>query len=94
MTAVSVDYEESDLNLLFFYAGSEDDDDDIVASLRTFAALPDKKPLLVILDIPNQMKYVSDDEVSEKSVRNMVEGYLRVISPEDGKPSLEGRPLR
>lgn len=99
MTAVAVDYEETDLNLLFFFAGSEDEDDDTVKSLRTFAALPKKTPLLVIVDIPNQMKYVSDDEVSETSVRNMVEGYLKVACPEgnptlDGKPSLEGKPLR
>ena len=44
---------EPDTEMRFFYAG-ENDDDDIVTSLRTFAHLSTKDPLVVIIDIPDQ----------------------------------------
>ena len=44
----------------FFYAG---DGDDIVDSLRNFASLPAKLPLLVMINIPNQVtSYFSEPE--------------------------------
>ena len=45
----------------FFYAGGVDDADDIVDSLRNFASLPAKLPLLVMINIPNQVtSYLSE----------------------------------
>lgn len=44
---------ERETEMRFFYAG-DNDDDDIVSSLRGFANLPSKNPLVVIIDIPDQ----------------------------------------
>ena len=44
---------EAEPDMRFFYAG-DNDDDDIVNSLRQFAALPTRNPLVVIVDIPDQ----------------------------------------
>lgn len=61
-----------------FYVAGEDDDDDIVNSLRRFAKLPTKTPLLVIVDIPSQQVFVcEEDEVNDEVVRRFLEGYTK-----------------
>lgn len=61
----------------FFYAGSDDTAD----SLRDFICLPEEDNVLVILDIPSQKLYVSDDDVLtregvEKFVKDFSAGKL------------------
>ena len=46
----------------------EDDDDDIVTSLRNFAKLPERLPLLVIIDIPGQEVFISDATTVDAAV--------------------------
>ena len=76
----------ADPEVLFFYTDKEDEDD-IATSLRSFAKLPDKNPLLTLVDIPEQMLYVVDEKpLGEKQVRDLLEGYQ--------KKTLEGRPLK
>ena len=73
MEAIAVEYlKDQNFPLLFFYVDSEDG---IIQSLRTFAKLPSETPLLAIVDIPNQVKYVLDDKVSEESVHKMIADY-------------------
>ena len=67
----------------FFYAKG----DDISDSLREFGQLPDDDNLLVILDIPNQMRYISEEDVL---TREAVEKFVTDFT--DGK--LEGKKLR
>lgn len=67
-------HDNPDSDLLFFYAG--EDPDSVAASLITFADLPKRMPLLAIIDIPNQKKYVSEAEsITEDTVRDMVQVY-------------------
>lgn len=74
-------------NLLFFYANAKEGPDSVAASLISFADLPKRTPLLAIVDIPNQRKYVSETEsVTEDVVRDMVEVF--------NSGSLEGSPLK
>lgn len=76
----------TDPEVLFFYT-DVDEEDDIPASLRSFAKLPEKNPLLALVDIPGQTVYVvEEDQLGEKQVRNLFEGYQ--------KKTIEGRPLR
>lgn len=76
----------ADEQVLFFYTDM-DDDDDIPASLRSFAKLPDKNPLLTLVDIPDQMVYVKDeDQLGETQVRELLEDYQN--------KSITGRPLK
>jgi len=72
----------------FFYAGSGDgSDDDIVQSLRQFANLGDATPLLTIVDIPEQVVYVSDaKDITESLIREYLTKYL--------DKTLDGKPLR
>ena len=61
--------------ILFFYTNPKEDDE-IVQSLYSFAKLTAKPPLLVLFDIPDQKRYVSEaTDVNEKAVREIVEGY-------------------
>ncbi|XP_019615122.1 PREDICTED: nucleoredoxin-like [Branchiostoma belcheri] len=61
-----------DPDLFFFYAG----EDEIVDSLRDFASLEDRDPLLVILDIPDQKIYVCpEEEVTQEVAKDFVEKY-------------------
>ena len=74
--------------MYFFYAGTGDgSDDDIVQSLRHFASLPDRDPLLCIIDIPDQKTFTCDEaEVNEKTIRKFLEGYFN--------KTLDGKALR
>ena len=61
----------------FFYTKG----DEVSDSLRDFCELPDDDNLLVILDIPNQMSYTSEEDVLtreavEKFVNDFVNGKL------------------
>lgn len=86
IVAEEVKKDNPDSDLLFYYTG-KDEEDDIAKSLRSFAKFPEKTPLLTVVDIPNQMRYVSDAEsVSEKDVRDIAKGY--------SIQSLQGQPLR
>lgn len=77
---------DADPPILFFYTNPKEEDD-IVQSLCLFARLPAKIPLLALLDVPRQMKYVSDADVIDKgAVQEMVKGFR--------EQSLEGRPLK
>ena len=67
----------------FFYTKG----DDVSDSLREFGGLPDDDNLLVILDVPNQMSYVSEVEVL---TREAVEKF--VIDVDNGK--LDGNKLK
>lgn len=67
--------------MVFFYTKG----DETAESLHDFAQLPDDDNLLIILDIPSQNVYVSDDDVLtkegiEKFVNDFAAGKL------DGKP--------
>ena len=74
--------------MYFFYTGTGDgSDDDIVQSLRQFASLPTRNPLLTIIDIPDQKTYTSEEtEVDENVVRAFLEGYFN--------KTIEGKALR
>jgi len=67
----------------FFYTKG----DDVSDSLRDFGELPDDDNLLVILDIPSQMQYVSEVDVL---TREAVEKFVNDFA--SGK--LEGKKLR
>ena len=69
--------------VLFFYTKG----DEVSDSLRDFSQLPDDDNLLVILDIPNQMSYISEEEVL---TREAVEKF--VVDFAAGK--LEGKKLK
>jgi nucleoredoxin len=89
MEAVAVEYYKEKTNedptILFFYTNPKEEEH-IAQSLRSFARIPDKIPVLVVLDIPQQKQYLSSaDVIDEKAVREMVEGYKA--------DSLEGMPL-
>ena len=76
----------------FCYAGTgsggkddEDDDDDLVTSLRGFAKLPDKVPLVFLIDIPGQQVFLDDkdggpnlpdDASMAAECKRLLEGYL------------------
>ena len=63
-----------DPDLHFYYAVS--DEFECIPSLRVFAKLPNKTPLLAIVDIPKQVTYVSEAaEINESAVRDMVNAY-------------------
>ena len=67
----------------FFYTKG----DDVSDSLRDFVGLPDDDNLLVILDVPNQMSYISEVEVlTREAVEKFVDDFA------NGK--LEGKKLR
>ena len=74
--------------MYFFYTGTGDgSDDDIVQSLRQFANLPTRNPLLTIIDIPDQQRFTCDEkDVNEQVIRQFVEGYIN--------KTIEGKPLR
>lgn len=86
MEIVALEYKkEPDPELHFYYAVSEDDFK-CITSLRVFAKLPNKTPLLAIVDIPKQVTYVSEAaEIDENAVRDMINGYKG--------GSLSGQPL-
>lgn len=74
-------------DLLFFYANVKEGQDSVAASLIQFADLPKKTPLLAIIDIPNQTKYVSETvSITEDTVRDMIEVFER--------GELKGNPLK
>ena len=76
---------DPDYNILFFYTDPKEEED-IIQSLRSFARLPAKTPLLAVLDIPRGKQYVSDaDKIIEATVREMVKGFR--------EQSLEGQHL-
>eukprot|EP00731_Ephydatia_muelleri_P022587 Em0015g170a len=82
--------QEKEVELCFFYCSKgedeEDEDDEIVTSLRNFAKLPDRLPLLVIIDIPSQQVFVSDKTTIDAAA---VEEFVRSY---EGK-TLQGNPL-
>lgn len=62
-----------DQELFFFYAG----DDEFCDQVRDFASLEDRSPLLVILDSPAQLVYVSPaTDMSCEVVEEFVDSYL------------------
>ena len=67
----------------FFYAKSDDTAD----SLRDFIDLTDEDNVLVILDVPSQKVYTSDDEVLTK------EGVLKFVE-DFSAGKLTGKQLR
>ena len=76
--------------LCFFYCSKEEDagedDEEIVTSLRNFAKLPERLPLLSIIDIPGQKVYVSDKTTIDAGV---VEEFVRSYEAK----TLSGKPL-
>ena len=63
--------------VIFFYTKG----DEVSDSLREFGQLPDDDNLLVILDVPSQTSYVSEEDVLtreavEKFVNDFVNGKL------------------
>lgn len=69
--------------MYFFYTKGDDTSD----SLRDFIQLPDDDNLLIILDIPSQKVYISEDEVLTR------EGVSKFVS--DFKENkLDGKNLR
>ena len=63
----------------FFYGGhnkDEDEEETVGEQLRDFAELPDRTPLLVLLDIPNQTKYICDQsKITTEVVSDFLKGY-------------------
>ncbi|KAK3084014.1 hypothetical protein FSP39_006734 [Pinctada imbricata] len=61
-----------DQDLLFFFAA----DDEIVDSVRKFAHLDNRCPLLVVLDCPESKVYISPEtKITKEVVRDFVQGY-------------------
>ncbi len=60
------------LCLLFMYQG-----EDMADSLRDFLKLGDKTPLLVLVDIPEQKKYVHSGKIDQGEVRRLVEKFKK-----------------
>lgn len=61
--------------------------DDICDSVRDFAILPDRVPLLTILDFPEQKVYISEEKnITTELVCSFVKDYL--------KETLPSRPVR
>jgi len=61
-----------DDQILFMYT----DNDDSIDMVRDFAQLPQKSPLLVIMDIPHQCKYVAEShELTAENVEKFVADY-------------------
>ncbi|KAL3856812.1 hypothetical protein ACJMK2_011529 [Sinanodonta woodiana] len=72
-----------DQELFFFLAI----DDDICDSVRQFASLEDRVPLLVILDFPEQRVFINEaTEVTKDVIKDFVKGYFN--------ETLQPRPLR
>lgn len=73
--ALEVQKENPGFDLHFYYLVTEDDGG-FIQSFRQFAELPNRTPLLAIVDIPKQIKYVSEiTEIDENTVRTMVNDY-------------------
>lgn len=69
-------HDNPDFDLLFFYANAKEGQDSVAASLIQFADLPKKTPLLVIIDIPNRKKYVSETvSITEDTVHDMIKVF-------------------
>lgn len=61
-------------SVLFFY--SNPNEDDIADGLVSFLKLPTSKPLLVLVNIPEQCKYICDaQELNEDAVKEFFTGY-------------------
>ena len=59
----------------FYY--SNPGDDDVADSLVSFLGLSDDKPLVVLVNIPEQCKYVcAAQELTEGTVKKFVDDYL------------------
>lgn len=69
--------------VFFFYTKGDETSD----SLRDFAQLPDDDNLLVILDIPSQMVYISEEDVLTR------EGVMKFVT-DFANNKLEGKKLR
>lgn len=69
--------------VFFFYTKGDDTSD----SLRDFIQLPDDDNLLVILDIPSQMVYISEEDVLTR------EGVQKFVSDFTNN-KLDGKKLR
>ena len=68
--------------LIHFYFGSATSDDDVGEQLRQFAKLPDQLPLVVILDVPNQSKYICSKKIlTQKIVNEFLKGYKEGTLP-------------
>lgn len=59
-------------DISFFVSGN----DGLGGRIRDFASLPQNEKVMVILDIPSQAKYVSEDEITLDNVKTFVEGFL------------------
>lgn len=95
MEPVSLEYHKTiDMNdarnscrlMHFFYGGcskDEDDEETVGEQLRDFAELPDKTPLLVLLDIQNQSKYICDkSKITTEVVSDFLKGYNETLPKE------------
>lgn len=68
--------QEKKQELRFFFA-SQVEDDGVVESLREFAGLPVKNPLMAITDIPQQQVFISDKAPdTQEIVSDFLQGYL------------------
>lgn len=67
---------KKDKKLIQFYFGAASDEDDVGEQLRSFADLPSKLPLLVMLDIPEQVKYIcTKKRLTHQVVSDFLKGY-------------------
>ena len=68
-------HKKEDDSVLFFY--SNPNDDDIAENLVSFLGLAQTKPLVVLVNIPEQCKYVCKaKELSETAIKEFVDDYL------------------
>ena len=65
---------EADERLVFMYSGPKTED--LGTSLRNFVKLPDKTPVLFIVNIPEQKKYIcEEDSITADVIRRVVEEF-------------------
>ena len=66
----------------FYYGGITEGEDDVGEQLRTFADLPERLPVLAILDLPNAAKYVCDKKtITKQVVSDFLNGYRQGTLP-------------
>ena len=62
--------------IYFLYGGNpEDGDDDVGEQIREFVSLPEKYPVVALLDIPKACMYMCDTKITQKSVIEFFQAY-------------------
>lgn len=59
----------------FFYGGDPEDPQDSAEQIRQSAELPDKNPLIAILEAPKKCQYIFEGRITLKNVTDFFKGY-------------------